>query len=260
MSNTNVVARLRKVLVAMNIPHGAKGRIYNTTPAKMPGVRRLQLADRVATGVPTTNPGLYKALKAEFGTDFITYGLKPKVVVDYNFRTGKTTQIKQYYLFVDIINNEQTKPKASAYVRPPVVSRDDKIAFWNSVVNKPVTPDNKQNRESWGMRTLTQDIAVFKKVLAGDEASPVIANLIIPAGTKVHISDGKCRAAKAEVVSMFRQRGKRKEVKKAYSGWTWSFIYRKGATVTPKHGFGTRLQQCEGGIHFFVDINEALDY
>lgn len=49
-------------------------------------------------------------------------------------------------------------------------------------------------------------------------------------------------------------------VKVAHSEHSSSFIYRIGASVKPTRPFDTSVGVCESGIHFFLNIRDALRY
>lgn len=113
------------------------------------------------------------------------------------------------------------------------------------------------------MFTLTKDLPCFKRAITqvcfGKDC---IINLIIPAGTKVHIGkDGtfnKCRAARAIVHSIWSCDGE-EQYDQARSSYSPTFIYIPGTIVNPAY-FSDYNITCGGGIHFFVDVESALDY
>jgi hypothetical protein len=145
------------------------------------------------------------------------------------------------------------KPKKPAWPRPSKLSFQQADKFWKEATGM------QDTKAIYGkVVTLVQDIPVFKKVHRTGSVG-VIANLIIPAGARVYVTTSKCRANKAECVSMFTQTG-RKEVQDAYSTHSYSFRYAKGQKLVPDR-FGRASEgQCSGGIHFFIDVNDALNY
>lgn len=55
--------------------------------------------------------------------------------------------------------------------------------------------------------------------------------------------------------------GKLRERKNAYSGWDNEFRYRVGRNVKPQGDpFSHEFDQCEAGIHFFLNVRDALKY
>lgn len=120
--------------------------------------------------------------------------------------------------------------------------------------------------------TVTKDLKGFKS------ASPSkIVSLVIPAGARIfappevfksraNIAQRKMRASKAIVHAIHCGRpwcdaefGKAADY--ASSHFDATFIYRKGATVTPKNGpFSFSLDACSEGIHFFLNFYDAYVY
>lgn len=89
----------------------------------------------------------------------------------------------------------------------------------------------------------------------------VIVELKIPADAKrSSATTNKCRASKAEVISITSIDGKKK-YKKALAAHNQSFAYEVGKTVTPLNGFDEdRWNECAPGIHHFITRREAIDY
>ena len=118
--------------------------------------------------------------------------------------------------------------------------------------------------------TVHTPLHVFKKARADQGWGEVLINLVIPVGEflfaseKAWISDNwtisyrKMRASKAKVHSIINL-DTRKEVVTAKSDYSTWFKYRKGKTVTPNH-FSKQNQFCAGGIHFFLNVGDALNY
>jgi hypothetical protein len=106
-----------------------------------------------------------------------------------------------------------------------------------------------------------------------------IANIIIPSGASIfmdfslreHNDDyGKLRASRAEVHSIVRIND-RKPVVFGVSGWDQDFIYTntkmidgfsigKRIEVQPSLMFSYRRVTCAPGIHFFLELDAALNY
>jgi hypothetical protein len=140
---------------------------------------------------------------------------------------------------------------------------------------------------------VVEPMHVFKKVYHNDGdpltlGEGAIANLIIPKGATVYFRsvDGKMRTSRAHVHSIV-----------AYKGHTWSslrnlftyhvsssyipsdlapaclvsvstarsefdgtFKYETGKTIKPFKRFSHTDEHCASGIHFFLNIREALAY
>ena len=119
-----------------------------------------------------------------------------------------------------------------------------------------------------GFYTLAKDLPCFK--MAWCTTGRAIVNLVIPAGTQVYAGNfafhahnttdhRKMRAAKARVVSIFSyERGT--EQKSAYSDYDASFNYKPGKVVKPDNGFCGFQNQCAAGIHFFLNVHDAVNY
>ena len=92
---------------------------------------------------------------------------------------------------------------------------------------------------------------------------PVIIELRIPKDAKrSSATSRKCRASKAEVLSITSIDGK-KRYKKAVAGWhcAGKFVYEVGKTVVPENGFEeNRWIECAPGIHHFITRDEAVAY
>lgn len=92
---------------------------------------------------------------------------------------------------------------------------------------------------------------------------PVIIEMRIPKDAKrSSATTRKCRASKAEVLSITSLDGK-KLYKKAIAGWhsAGRFVYEVGKTVVPENGFEeNRWIECAAGIHHFITRDEAVAY
>lgn len=100
-----------------------------------------------------------------------------------------------------------------------------------------------------------------------------ITNLIIPKGAYVYAPAEvfwaagptgcrKMRASEAQVHSNV-YKSNRKEVEKhrlVVSGFSSNFRYTKGEQVVPRERFSFVADQCRSGIHFFLNLQDALDY
>lgn len=160
------------------------------------------------------------------------------------------------------------------------------------LVREHSTPKTRDGR----IRVVTKDMHVFKKVYTDNpfrrfsRVITTIANLVVPAGALIHVGHGvmkcwgrnmgdrKMRASKAFVHSLSNCEGwlrshltgeqtpgwwLGKAIRKennTYSAHDSMFKYRAGVTVKPELGFSTRRDECASGIHFFVNLRDALDY
>lgn len=106
------------------------------------------------------------------------------------------------------------------------------------------------------------------------ESTDAIANLIIPVGAKLYVDVNrmysspdyvKMRANKAQVHSIVRKSDKQ-QVAFARSAHDSSFIYTNPLMthfdnqVTPKGEFYMGNGQCADGIHFYINLQAALDH
>ena len=120
-----------------------------------------------------------------------------------------------------------------------------------------------------GFFKVTKPMYVFKKVYVGVANNQAIANLIIPVGALIYVEGAtvnycnvgittrKMRASEAYVHSIVTVRDK-VQVRLAKSGHDSKFMYVPGTTVKPDNGFDKEEEACAGGIHFFVDLVDAL--
>ncbi|MBO7452299.1 MAG: pentapeptide repeat-containing protein [Clostridiales bacterium] len=70
----------------------------------------------------------------------------------------------------------------------------------------------------------------------------------------------KCRCDKAKVLDIVSL-DEREHYSRAYSMFDSNFVYEVGNTVTPQNGFDpNRWNECAGGIHFFINKDEAISY
>lgn len=115
---------------------------------------------------------------------------------------------------------------------------------------------------------ITKEMKVFKKAIDSNYER-VIVNLVIPVGAIVHfpenrystlwINDRKMRASKAFVHSIAHIRTK-KSISFARSDWDVQFEYIVGDTVRPTRAFSRLPEMCEPGIHFFLQLEDAIRY
>ena len=131
---------------------------------------------------------------------------------------------------------------------------------------------------------LTNDIKVWKRTNSIAQMERCIVALLIPKGAVVYAPNNyrdsidyrKMRASEAIVYKQFLVGHKfhmydgggesvletefYKEVKKTVSGFDYSFQYTTGTSVVPEDGFSFNQRQCESGIHFFVNLADAMNY
>lgn len=104
-----------------------------------------------------------------------------------------------------------------------------------------------------------------------------IANLIVPVGALVVVADAatafhpytvedawtrgrrKMRASRAQVHSIVRL-GPRTEVTWAVSKHDMTFDYFPQKVVRPRDTFDRTQDQCSSGIHFFLNVQDALQW
>jgi len=133
--------------------------------------------------------------------------------------------------------------------------------------------------EKYGFYKTINPIFVFKKVYTLDYCNaltPLIANLIIPAGETIfsnsflYMDIAKMRASRAYVNSIveinnfkfstIRGLNYNRHIKIAHSIYDTTFEYHTGAFVEPKIGFSMEPYTCDSGIHFFISLDRALKY
>jgi hypothetical protein len=114
---------------------------------------------------------------------------------------------------------------------------------------------------------------VYKKAFTkrkGKGCTQVIVTMEVGANTRAQSKFGqKCRAATARVIAInyidrdikgVRIIGKPCK-RQAYSGHDSSFKYRVGEIVKPKgEKYDPQLYECSAGIHFFLTLQEAMNY
>lgn len=109
----------------------------------------------------------------------------------------------------------------------------------------------------------------YKKAWAIDDGLryPVLITLRIPADARRSSGFGrKCRCDKATVVKMewvnpILHVHSNPTVSIARSVFDKTFVYTEGKEVEPRKGFcEDRWDACSGGIHFFMNKQEAIDY
>lgn len=149
-------------------------------------------------------------------------------------------------------NKRKTVPRPRP--SPEFATSEQHYKFWSSAVTKPFKIEQIRHGV---IRTLAHDVCAFKKVQRGHGVgAAIIANLIIPKGTQVHITASKCRSAKARVHSL-AVAASGDPVDVAYARHDHFFAYETGKVVKPSNGFARRIDACAGGIHFFLDPYEA---
>jgi beta-lactamase class D len=128
--------------------------------------------------------------------------------------------------------------------------------------------------EEPGFYTVTKPLQVFKQTYT-PAGTRCITNLTIPVGAIIYASkevfninhkDDECRvherkmrASLAVVHSNVTNRNLN-AVQVAVSEWDNKFKYIPGKTVKPRHEFDMDDDQCKSGIHFFLNLQDAVDY
>jgi hypothetical protein len=168
---------------------------------------------------------------------------------------------------MELITEKALKDHILAHCKPAVVRT--KEYEWSYMLTKLVSPGRKSRH---GFFTVTKQMHVFKKVHVKRPSSKfvdAIANLIIPVGAMIYVGEAafvwnytdvrKMRVSEAFVHSIVESR-KQTPVSVAYAWYTNDFKYNVGATVKPVEKFSKSEEQCDSGIHFFVNLQDALDY
>jgi len=112
----------------------------------------------------------------------------------------------------------------------------------------PDTPETGFTR-SGDFFTTQREYTVYKSTRDG------IVELTIPAGVKVFDGSRKKRAEKAIVTRMF---GCSRSQYRSHRNV--AFTYSLHEQVIPRNGLAKEPYECAGGIHFFTDILEAIDW
>lgn len=148
--------------------------------------------------------------------------------------------------------------------------------------------------QSYGFYTVKTPLKVWKKTYTDRNYNDVLTALLIPAGETIYanlhsltfdenISFRKMRASGAQVIKQnviygYRYHSnngctynvggnshteielKYKEIQKSISDRDNSFQYKTGKYVVPEFEFSLKDKQCASGIHFFVNMTDALIY
>lgn len=135
-------------------------------------------------------------------------------------------------------------------------------------------PQRVRAKVQKGFYKVVKPMHVFKKVHVGTDSrnTQAIANLIIPVGALIYAEDvpiyfadandydyRKMRASEAKVVSIVSCKNQI-PANEGFSGSGSSFKYHSGKTVKPTYPFSKKAAQCESGIHFFVNLRDALKW
>ena len=133
--------------------------------------------------------------------------------------------------------------------------------------------DIETNYVVGSFRQSSKDLIVYKKVCTGipnprGGQHMAIATLKIKSFNPIFVSKLKCRTSSAEVISiekitskntLYKNR-KRNAITKAYSIHDPKFVYEVGKEVVPTNQFSYNFDDCTYGIHFFFDLQDALNY
>lgn len=109
---------------------------------------------------------------------------------------------------------------------------------------------------------LEGEFIAWKAVLNKDSMGWCYAKLLIPKSAKRTgcLRDIKCRASKAKVVGFYAEDEKKLDIEKAYSWYNPGVAYHKGKPVVPDYYNDNILEECTYGIHFFMDIKDAIAF
>jgi hypothetical protein len=255
----------RKALEHLKMPGYNTGRVYNDLNKKT-NTRRLKIEHPSYHNKKPTKrqlEDLENIFKAEYGGRFKSIKHLPGTPAYWG--------VVGAGLAVYLDDNVAPAPKRPRKPVPETfanarrgVTRDQHFDIWFHAL-KLKKRGEKQSQLTSGklnlgvIATTTVDLTVYKKVYAAHTGQHLVAEMVIPAGTRVRAAYGKCRAAKAVVKSIF-SRSTGKEHKEAWSGHDCCFKYEVGKTVKPKNGFADWNDECAGGIHFFIDFDKAKAY
>ena len=96
----------------------------------------------------------------------------------------------------------------------------------------------------------------FKKLGDG-----LIAKLEIPEYAKrSSATSRKCRASEVKVLEIFSIDNHEEKHEVGYSQYKSDFKYEVGKSVFPDSFDEDRFNECSSGIHFFITLQEAIDY
>lgn len=104
-----------------------------------------------------------------------------------------------------------------------------------------------------------------------------LVTLRIPVGAQVYLTEKKCRASHAMVLSIEKLRFAKPlctcssctkaraefvpgPLSRAVSIYTREFVYVAGKAVRPELPFSLEKEECASGIHFFRTKDEAVDF
>lgn len=248
----------REALKACKLPGHDTCRVYNDLNKKT-GIRRLKIEAGFRDSYPKPIWDQFiNLLKQGYGVRFRCAEL---VIKDTNW--GYVNR----YIAIKLDDNVAPAPKREPRPKPAFLkalpadkTNTELLEFWQRVL-KPTKRkglDHKKLHNGF-LGTTVEDIIVYKKVYTKAGASHVLCTLRIPKGTRVHVTYGKCRASKAEVVSLVMARSGN-PLNVAYSRYNSFFRYIPGDTVKPGYPFANHIGECASGIHFFVNPTKALMY
>ena len=124
-----------------------------------------------------------------------------------------------------------------------------------------------------GFHTVTAPLHVFKKVYCYNKfgnTRAAIVNLVIPVGAQIYIGDYafsrfagssemKMRTSEAFVHSIVSLAALEQE-SEGHAGYDNEFKYVPGTTVKPTRRFSKAEDQCDSGIHFFINLADAKNW
>lgn len=100
----------------------------------------------------------------------------------------------------------------------------------------------------------------WKKIYDGVEGYCLI-KLEIPAKAKrSSATSRKCRAEYAKVLGVYNMQLERIDCRKVVNMNYAKCVYKVGEIVYPDSFDEKRYEECSHGIHFFIDVNDAIEY
>lgn len=106
----------------------------------------------------------------------------------------------------------------------------------------------------------TGSFTAYKCARWDDRVAVLVTLLVTEDALRSSALGRKCRASKAQVISIVDKYGN--AVETAYSAHDSDFFYHVGDTVTPENApyDEDRFYECASGIHFFMSAEEAWEY
>ena len=103
------------------------------------------------------------------------------------------------------------------------------------------------------------DFIGWKKA-EGNKDKVIVKLRIPPDAKRSSATTRKCRCSKADVIAIYNLDGTEAGETTCHSDYDNSFIYEVGKTVEVTNFSEDRWDECDTGIHFFINRQEAIDY